>query len=238
MKRGRNIFWGVLFLLGAVAVIASKLGYLQGISFFSVPITIGLAGLLINGILKRCWGQILFSLAFIGIVNAKLLGIEKLVPWPLLLAALLGTIGLNMLLPRRRLSGRHHFVEGRRQEDTVGNDVVEMAGDEAVHYQNSFGSAIKYFGYRQLEQAHLESSFGLLEVYFDNAVLKDHAGLVRVEPSFGVIRLYVPAAWKVIIDVNTKCGGVEEIGCCDPAGKEVLTVTGDISFGSLQIHYI
>lgn len=237
MKRGRNIFWGVLFLLGAVAVIISRLGYLQGLGFWSVLITVFLAGFLINGVFKRNWGQILFSLAFIGIVNARLLGIEKLVPWTLLLAALLGTIGLNMLLPRRRLIEKHHFAEGKKTGDPAGDDVVAMAGEEEVHYQNSFGSAIKYFGYRQLEYAHLESSFGLLEVYFDNAVLKDQAGLVKVEPSFGVIRLYVPASWRVIIDVNTNFGGVEESGCCDPAGKEVLTVTGDISFGCLQIHY-
>lgn len=238
MKKSKNIFWGILFLLGAVAVIISKLGYLQEIGFWSVLITAGLAGLLVDGMFKRSWGQILFSLAFIGIVNAKLLGIENLVPWTLLLAALLGTIGLNMLFPRRRHGGTQHYLEVKDAGDERHDEVIEEGEDEVVHYKTTFGSAIKYVNCQQLKYAHLESSFGSLEVYFDNTLLKNHAGFVKAEQTFGVINLYIPAEWKVSIAVNNTFGRIEEFGCCNPEGTETLTVTGDVFFGSLQIHYI
>ena len=101
MKK-KNVFWGVLFLLGACAVIAGRLGFLDGIGFWSILFSLVLAAVLIRGIVRRSWGMILFSVAFLCIVNDRLLGIEKLTPWPVLGAALLGTIGLNLLFPDRK----------------------------------------------------------------------------------------------------------------------------------------
>ena len=80
MKR-KNVFWGLLFLLGAFAVLAGRLGVFRGVGFWSVLFSIGLLGVLVNGIIHRSWGTILFSAAFLAIVNSSLLGIEKLVPW-------------------------------------------------------------------------------------------------------------------------------------------------------------
>ena len=98
MKNGKKIFWGVLFLLGAVALIVGQMGYLGDLNFWSVLITIGLIGFLLEGVADRNFGMILFALAFLAITNDKLLGIEELTPWPVLGAALLGTIGLDILL--------------------------------------------------------------------------------------------------------------------------------------------
>ena len=42
----------------------------------------------------------LFSLAFLIIVNDELLGLEAITPWPVLGAALLGSLGLNLLFPK------------------------------------------------------------------------------------------------------------------------------------------
>ena len=101
MRDRKNVFWGILFLLGACAVIAGQLGFLEGIGFWSILFSLVLAAVLIRGIIRRSWGMILFSIAFLCIINDRLLGIEKLTPWPVLGAALLGTIGLNLLFPRR-----------------------------------------------------------------------------------------------------------------------------------------
>ena len=83
-RKTRNIFWGILFLLGALALLLGKLGFL------------------INGILRRSFGGILFSLAMLIIINDELLHMEAITPWPVLGAALLGTIGLHFLFPGRR----------------------------------------------------------------------------------------------------------------------------------------
>lgn len=63
-----------------------------------------------------------FSVAFLAIVNSRLLGIEKLVPWPVLGAALLGTIGLNMLFPSRHRHG--HYVYNRGIDGEVGGSGI------------------------------------------------------------------------------------------------------------------
>ena len=134
MKK-KNVFWGLLFILGALAVLVSKLGVFEGVGFWSVLFSIGLIGILINGIIHRSWGTILFSTAFLAIVNSALLGIEKLVPWPVLGAALLGTC----LLYTSYLHSLHHSRIWRRGSgtDPVRKDHVQNPGRNTVRKQNT-----------------------------------------------------------------------------------------------------
>lgn len=105
MKKGKNIFWGLLFILGAVFIVVNRLGYFQDISVLTVIFTIIVAGVLIDSIAHRSFGGILFSLAFLCILYDKPLGMEALTPWPVLAAALCGTIGLNMIFKEKKEAG-------------------------------------------------------------------------------------------------------------------------------------
>ena len=78
MKSGKKIFWGSLFLLAAVAIIAGQLGYLKGFSFWSVLVSLGVLGVLLDGI-RKC------SAAAIAIPPVKLM------PVPLSAASASGT---------------------------------------------------------------------------------------------------------------------------------------------------
>lgn len=241
MNKGKNVFWGLLFLLGAIAVLAGRMGVFEGIGFWSVLVSIGLAGVLIDGIIKRSWGMILFSLAFLAIVNGNVLGIEKLVPGPVLGAALLGTIGLSMLFPMKHRHGNHLYrLNGYKQTgEEEYQETVDSDGAEQVNCDVSFKSAAKYIQCTQLKKARLESSFGNLAVYFDNAMLRNHEAVVELEVSFGNMELYIPAGWQVICNVSTSFGHVEEQGQRGMRnGEDVLTIQGDVSFGTLEIHHI
>ena len=99
MRGKNNIFWGIMLVLGAVLLLAGRMGYLEGISYGSILLNVALAVFLIKGIFRRSFGTILFSLAFLVIINDELLHLEEITPWPVLGAALLGTIGLNLLFP-------------------------------------------------------------------------------------------------------------------------------------------
>ena len=44
----KKVFWGVLFLLGALALLLGKSGYLEGVGFWTVFFSIILAGILID----------------------------------------------------------------------------------------------------------------------------------------------------------------------------------------------
>lgn len=239
MKRGKNIFWGVLFLAGAAALLVGKMGLLGGIGFWSVLFSVGLAGVFVEGLIRRSWGRMLFALAFLAIVNGDVLGIEKLVPWTVLGVAALGTIGLNMLFPlKRRYGHQGNMVWTKGVGEDCYDVVIGEDGGERVNCEISFGSSAKYISSSSLKEVRLESSFGTLEVHLDHVVLKEQQARVLMEVSFGSIELYVPAEWHVVFDVSSAFGGVKEYGHDNPNGENVLFVNGEVSFGELDIHYV
>lgn len=229
-NRGGNVFWGILFLLGAAAFLVSKLGILEGIGFWSILFTIGLTAIFINGLVKRNFGQMLFSLAFLVIVNDEFLKLEAITPWPVLGAALLGTIGLNLLFPKFGRKKSFKLIAGgeHRVGDTVSGD--------SVFYENAFGSAVKYV-VGEISRVELDNAFGSMEVYFTDAVLKEHAVRVHVDSAFGKVTLYVPRGWKVINNATRAFG---DAGYSDYEndfqGENTLYISGEIAFGTLQIH--
>lgn len=247
-KQIKKLIWGILFLLGAVALILGRLGYLaglgetlSGLKFWPVCLSVILVGFLIDGIAKASFGKMLFSLAFLIIVNDKLLHMEALTPWTVLGVAVLGTIGLNFIFPRRRRrskSWKSYHTCGVGSGNRAVNGGNDMLSGEKVHYDISFGSAVKYISGQGVSRISLECSFGDLGVYFNGAVLKDHQATAYVECSFGNMELFVPAEWKVILNVSSSLGWAEESGHCNPGGEDVLYVVGEVAFGHLQVTYI
>lgn len=247
-RKLKKVFWGILFLLGALALLLGQLGYLGGLGFWSVFFSIVLLGILIEGILTVSFGEILFSLAGLIIVNDGLLHLEAITPWTVLGVALLGTIGLNIIFPKRKKWKIHrgsHWNKvwhGGKNGGAMGCHVEEDNGEilsgEDIHYEVSFGGAIKYISGQGISRVFLECSFGNLEVYFNDAVLKDNRADAAVDCSFGNMELYVPSGWKVVINIDNSFGGVEESGYGDPNGDNVLYVKGDVSFGHMVIHHV
>lgn len=248
MEKGRNIFWGVLFVLGALALLVGKLGYLGGISFWTIFLTIGLLGLLIDGIWHRSFGTILFSLAFLVIVNDEFLGMEAITPWPVLGAALLGTIGLNIIFPKKKWKntscyaedwskweGQGASVAGVHQSTSGGETVSE---DGEISFYNSFGESVRYLTDDEIGRVNLKNSFGAMMIYFDNAVLKNGVADVYIDNAFGGMELFVPRDWKLVLDVQAFCGAAEEKGRCNPTGANTLLLHGSVRFGAVEIHYI
>ncbi len=262
MRNRKNVFWGILFLLGACAVIAGGLGFLEGLGFWSILFSLALAAVLIRGIVRRSWGMILFSAAFLCIVNGRLLGIEALTPWPVLGAALLGTIGLNILFPRHEWKNHGWHRIGMKKEcsrwaedddfqsaeddgsqskgadDFIYETHIDEDGSESVRCEGSFHSCVKYLQSSALKYVHLENSFGSLAIYLTDSLLWQHQGTVYVDVSFGTTELYIPSSWHVLCNASSSFGGINEHGRPAQTSEDVLTITGDVSFGALEIHYI
>lgn len=232
MKKSNKIFWGLLFLLGAVALIISGLGYFEGVNFWNILLSIALIGIMVKGIFNRQYGCILFPLAIMAILYDDLLGIEAITPWPVLGAALLGTIGLSILFPKYK---KNQFKVKKSFQSDIGGDSLD---GENVFYQVRFGEAVKYLTGNELSNAQLNCSFGSMSVYFDNAFLKNGRADVNVHCSFGELDLYIPSCWKVSVDVDSSFGGVEETGHCSQDGTNTVFVRGNVAFGELVVHYI
>lgn len=237
MKTGRKIFWGILLLLGAVALLVSHMGYFEGMSFWNVLFSVALIGLFVDGIFRRSFGTILFSAAFFVIVNSTILELQAITPWPVLGAALLGTVGLGILFPQKKWR-QEHWQEGHRWKGVSEENFTVGEQGEIMHFENCFNESIKYITSAELGAVHVENSFGSTSVYFDNAGLKENRATVHVENSFGSTVLYVPRDWKVILNVENSFGGTKEKGHCNPSGEMILNVYGEVSFGDLQIIYL
>ena len=107
--RKRKIFWGIFFIMMAIIVVASKIGILPDVGVFSLLATVFLVWMAADGVRHRNFYEMLFAVAFLGIIYDGPLGIEALTPWTVLAAALLLSIGLSLLFGGKK--ERKHGIE-------------------------------------------------------------------------------------------------------------------------------
>lgn len=231
-ENGKKIFWGLIFILVAVYLIVSRIYELPQIGIWSIILTIAFVALVIKGIGERNFYEILFGIAFLCCIYDKWLGIEKLTPWPVLGAALFGSIGLSMIFRKKRTWN----VEGSRGEfrSTSSNE----NDGEHIFCENNFGSSIKYINSDNFCSARLNNDFGTLTVYFDNAIIQSGTAYVEVSCDCGTTNLYIPKQWKVVNDLARSFGTISEHGRCEGSSNNTLYLRGEVDFGSINIYYI
>lgn len=233
--KGKNAFWGIVLLLGAAAMLLGRFGLWGGISIWKIIIDICLVASLLRGVTKGSFGTILFSLAFLIIVNDKLLGLEAITPWPVLGAALLGNIGLNLLFPK---FGKHRLGHWGQGKNNCRRGIEEYKENNGyIYYENTFGDSIKYVS-GVVGKVDVENTFGSTQIYLTEALPDNHTINVDVETSFGSIVIYVPSVWKVVMNVETAFGNASEKGNCNPFGEDVVYMGGSVNFGNLEIVYV
>lgn len=232
----RNWFWGLFFIVAAIAVILNQLGYFTGVGLFSLVITIFMIPIIIKSCTHLNFSGILFPLAILGIIYAEPLGITALTPWPILLVALLGSIGLSFIFGSFH---GHHFCscDGRAHLEDY-EEVIDVQDDSIITHKVSFGASVKYVNSDNFKKANLSCSFGGLKVYFDNAKLSETGAEIYIDNSFGGTELYIPKTWKVLNKVSTSLGAVEEKGKVVEKEGPIVTLKGKVSFGAIEIHYI
>ena len=242
MKRS-NIFWGIVFVLMAVLVIVSEMGLVEGIGFWTILFSVGFGATLIRGIVKFDLTQILFSIAFLCIAWDDVLGIEKITPWPVLLAALLGSIGFSMIFgnKKRKYYERKYknHIEGHMfgSNETGGSNVEHDYGEE-IECSVRFGSTVKYANSENLRSVDVTVSFGSASVYFDNAKVPSGEVVVNIDASFGGVELYVPKDWYVTNNMQTSFGGIDEENRNSGANLVNVVLIGSASFSGVEVTYV
>ena len=251
-RKVEKLFWGIFFVLAAVFLVVSQLGFLQGVGVVSILFAVFWVAVLVQGIWERSFGKILFPIAFLCIIFDKPLGIEAITPVTVLLAALLGTIGLNMIFKRKKhayFAG--HFSDGFGEKekivdidmedgDCAEEPMEQRSGEEGgrVFFQVNFGSAVKYVNSDHFEFADLECSFGGMKVFFEHTRIPSGNATVNLDVSFGGVELYIPKEWNVVNCTDAVFGGLEEKGHNRSNGSPVLTLTGDVSFSGVTVIYV
>lgn len=229
MKKER-IFWGLFFIVSAVFLIISRMGMLGDVGVFSLLLTVFFAACLIKSVVHRSVTGVLFSVAFLCIIYAGPLGIEEITPWPVLGAALLGSIGFSFLFHPKRYSHHHHYIDTEETAETVN--------DAQMEFSAVFSGSIKYVNSDDFQNANLHCSFGSLKVYFDNAVIQQGEAVLNLDVSFAGVELYIPKTWSVINKVNCAFGGIDEKNRNVSSGSPAVRLTGKVSFGGVEIIYV
>ena len=239
----RNWFWGLVFLLAAICLIAVKTSAFATLGAFTIITTALLVIILVLCTVDRMFFGSFVSLVFLYEIYRTPLNWPNIGVWYLLLVALLASIGVSILFPKWRKhnnNGSRNFKHG---------DTVVLSKDEEGEFEDvsgnvisarvQFGSSSKYIHSQNLEKVHLYTSFGSMQVYFDQAQLSPRGAEVIVDCSFGSIELFIPRHWRVINDVHASLGAVE-MDNAPPTGSDapVITLRGSVSLGAVEIKYV
>lgn len=234
MKKN-NIFWGVVLVLLAVLIIVSEMGFVEGIGFWTVVFSVIFGAMLIRGIIKFDMTQILFSLAFLCIAWDDVLGIEAITPWPVLLAALLGSIGFSMIFGGKK---KKIYKEKFRSSHNATCDTVEQDYGEEVKCAVSFGSIVKYIKSENLKTVNASVSFGSASIYLDNAKAPSGEVVINIDSSFGGVELFVPKNWFVTNNMQNSFGGIDIENNNNGANEVNVILIGSASFAGVSVTYI
>lgn len=232
MKK-EKIFWGLALILGGIFLIVSKLGYFPDINVFSILLTVFLVVVIVKSLLRINFVGVLFPIAFICIIYDKQLGITDITPWTVLIAALLGSIGLSMIFNKHT-----KWFNNKHNDEDYKFEKIDIEDESNVRFKTSFGASIKYINTDEFEQADFNCSFGAMKVYFDNATMSKNNAIARINASFSGIELYVPKTWSVENKTNVTLGAVSEKNKNAQITTNTLTLVGDITFSGVEIIYI
>lgn len=233
--KSSKIFWGIFFILAAVYVVISKFGILPDVGVFSIIITVFLLWVFVEGIRHVNFYEMLLSIACICIVYDEPLGITELTPWPVLGAAMLGSIGLSLLFSGRKKYGKGVYAGGG---SGAGVSSSEQCTGQNIRCENSFGSAIRYINSDNFRNAQVENNFGSLSVYFDNAIVQDNSAVINIENNFGETNIYIPKEWKIQNNLERSFGSINEHGNSIGTSSTVLFINGSANFGVINLYFI
>ena len=230
MKK-EKIFWGILFVLGGIFLIASKLGSFPDVNAFSIILTVFLIASIIKSIIRLSFAGILFPLAFICIIYDDYLGITAITPWTVLIAALFGSIGLYMIF------GKHSKIFNQKHKFHKFEE-IDVEDESHIKINTSFGASIKYVNTDKFERADVYCKCAGVKIYFDNAIMHKGNAVLNINASFSGLELYIPRDWTINDKTNIFLGGIDEKNKNDKLSTNILTLVGDINLSGIEIIYV
>lgn len=235
--KNKTWFWGLFFVCAGAIIILNALNVWGEIGVFRLLLGILMVPVIIKSIPGLHFGGILFPLAFLIILFAEELNLTMITPWPVLFTALFLTIGLSLVFKGRQY-GFHNFGRSRKHRKHGYINTTGSIDEDEVSFGTSFGAGSKYLNSSNLRKAEFHCSFGALQIYFDNAQLSPEGATAHFEGSFCGIEIYIPRTWQVQNNIEVSLGSVEENNKGAVSEGPVLTLTGSVSLGGMEINYI
>lgn len=241
-RKWSKLFWGLFLILMGIFLVISKMGLVKGIGFWSIFFTTIFAALFIRGLVKRNFTAIFFSIAFLCIIYDDQLGITALTPWTVLLAALLLSVGMNILFHKKGSYRKYvKFMDDDKDDDGSeegsGGSGSSVYG-EKIYQKNCFSTQSKYINPEMFERGMFENSFGSMNIFFENVATQKKEAYLEIENSFGDMNIYIPSSWAVDVNVDDNFSDATVVkGHGDGSNSFLLHIGGDSSFGKVHIIY-
>ncbi len=234
--KNSNFFWGLGLVAVAILLVANGMGILPDVPWLQAIISLLFAVYALRQIWKRRFFGSMLALGCIAWIWEGYLGIEAITPFPLLFAAGLLGIGLNLMFGKR-----HRIVTFTKDGHTVqvDSDGIENWQDgRHVTLENVFNSTNKYVNSDAFSSAEFSNVFGSANVYFNNAVIAGGVADVKVENVFGKMNLYFPGTWRLQVDKEAVFGAVHVYGHPSTiAESPLIRLDADSVFGEVNIYF-
>lgn len=229
-----NLFWGLFLIAAAVLILVAKLGAFPDMSIMKIFWTLVFTVALVDSVVNLAFPGVFFSLAFLGIIYDKELGITAITPWTILFVALLLSIGVSLIYtPKKKMK-----KASRREIDGGDFVVFDEEDGKQFDFSSSFAGSIKYVNSDNFESANIDAKFAGMKVYFDNAIIQNGHATVNLNVSFAGVELYIPKNWRIDNQMSSSFGGVEEKNSNNGADGPILTLRGNVSLGGVTILYV
>lgn len=245
--KNKNIGKGIVCLLVAAVIILASAGWLNfaifaGMSAGRLVASIIIGVILIGAIIDKD----LDAVIIFGGVLLKLL--EKQLGLHIKITVLVAVIILllmarNFIFPKKKSSRLEAMdnvngVNFITDENANGNRVSVSEEDGSYIYEkNRFNGIVKYITSDNFKKAQIESQFGGVELYFNNAMVPDGHAEVELDTKFSGVDIYVPRHWTVVNNLHNKMGDVSIDEMIDDAeGMPVeLVLSGYTEFGGVKV---
>ncbi len=235
MKLGK-IFWGLGFILLAVALILNALGVMApftsaigDVSFIAIVAGLIFLSYTVNRIVKGKFGEIFVPLSFIFMLFEKniavLCGLEDeniINNWLLFGCACLLQLGFDILLPKSRIRVK-----------------AKKTGHGKYRWRtSSLNSTAKYIDAEFFREEYIENNLGSCVIRFENAEKYAGGGTLHVDNNLGSMVVEVPASWRYIHNIDNSLGSVAATADEGDPNGPLLKIEGDNNLGSLSIKFV
>lgn len=233
--KSKNIFWGLFLVISAALIVASQVTSFESIGVISILATVFLAAIIISSAVRMEFFSLFIATALLYMIYNEPLSLPFIRPVILLSSAVLLAVGCSLLFRQRRK--KPVFANYPSNQYNRPNDSVN---DNNPYVKASMGSSSKYLRADALQGGQLTVSLGELSVYFDQVRLNQSGAEIFVDCSLGALKLYIPRHWNVVDKIGVTLGEVKnKTQQAQPVLTEpLLTLSGNVKLGSVEINYI
>lgn len=245
MKRTK----GIACLVLAIVILLIVTGVINlpitGISTGKLIATIILGIIFIGTIISLSFdGTVIFGGILLKMYE-KELGFHISVP-VLIIVMILLLVAVDNLTPKKRKKGTHtkSYIDENGEvvieRDNSGLEYVEESSEEGSHIyvRSRFNGICKYITSEDFQDAIIDSQFGGVELYFNNAKVPSRCAVVDLDTKFAGVEIHVPKNWRIERELRVSMGDYSEEPIVLEDGEEapvVLVLEGHVEFGGVKV---